>query len=155
MVARNGSNGTANQLVEDIFQTQLTEESYAQLAELEGAAIVGVGIWEGSVADVLEEEIPDNEARSVVDLDLYLEDNVLLELYGTVLYPSPETDALVGLTAIENALVKLIDSDGILREVAQSEDEALVLILSANRQLTLYAVVSAWVVDEWDDLPEE
>lgn len=157
MTSPNGTEATAEilELEDETFQTELTDEAYEELVELEGSQVVGVAFWDSSLADELDEEEPEDEARSVLDLDLYLEDNALLELYGAVLYINPEDGPLMGLAAMEEALIGMVDSESVLQEIAESEDGALVLVFAAEDAVNLLIAVSAWVVSEWDELPED
>jgi hypothetical protein len=91
----------------------------------------------------------------VIDLDLYLDDNTLLELYGASLFPAASQEPLVGLAALEAALVDLADSESELSEVAQTEDGALALVFGVDEQPKLIIAVGAWSVSEWDELPED
>lgn len=151
----NGQEPIVDELFEDVLHTELTDEAYDELAFSEGAVVVGLSFWESSVADELEEEPPAPEQRSVIDLDLYLDDNTLFELFGASLFPAEQTEPLVGIAAIEKALVDLADSESELNEVAQTEDGALALIFATGDELKLIITVSAWSVSEWDELPEE
>ena len=154
MQSQNGRNGADEEFEEEVLQTELTQEAFEELAALEGAVVIGVSFWESSLADDLEEP-PDEESRMLVDLDLYLEDNTLLELYGCLLYSSLEGLPLAGAQTQEDALIKLVDSESELAEVAESEEGELVLIFASGAQPSLILVVGAWMVSEWEELPEE
>jgi hypothetical protein len=151
----NGQEPIVDELFEDVLHTELTDEAYEELAVSEGAVVVGLSFWESSVADELEEEPPAPEQRSVIDLDLYLDDNTLFELFGASLFPAEQTEPLVGIAAIEKALVDLADSESELSEIAQTEDGVLALVFGTGEELKLIITVSAWSVSEWDELPEE
>jgi hypothetical protein len=140
---------------EDELITELTDEAFEELAELEGSTVVGISFWDSSLADELEEEELTPEQRMLVDLDIFLEDNVALELYGVALYTTPESEPLVGMQRLEEALVKMVDQESVLDEVAESEDGGLVLVFAAADDVTLLASVSAWSISEWDELPED
>ncbi|MCS6845727.1 MAG: hypothetical protein NZ528_15615 [Caldilineales bacterium] len=155
------TNGTSDvvasaELLEDELITELTDEAYEELASLEGSLVVGVSFWDSSLADDLEEGEIAPEERMLLDLDIYLENNVTLELYGVALYTSLEDpEPVVGMENLEQALVAMVDRESILDEVAESEDGALVLVFSAGGEITLLASVSAWTISEWDELPSE
>lgn len=151
----NGQEPIVDELFEDVLHTELTDEAYEELAVSEGAVVVGLSFWESSVADELEEEAPTPEQRSVIDLDLYLDDNTLFELFGASLFPPEQSTPLVGVAAIEKALVEMADSESELSEVAQTEDGALALVFAAGEDLKLIITVGAWSVSEWDELPED
>lgn len=151
----NGQEPIGDELFEEMLHTELTDEAYEELAVSEGAVVVGLSFWESSIADELEEEPPTPELRSVIDLDLYLDDNTLFELFGASIFPAEQNAPLVGVAAIEKALVDMADSESELNEVAQTEDGALALIFAAGEDLKLIITVGAWSVSEWDELPEE
>ena len=151
----NGQEPIVDELFEDVLHTELTDEAYEELVVSEGAVVVGLSFWESSVADELEEEPPTPEQRSVIDLDLYLDDNTLFELFGASIFPAEKNTPLVGVEAIEKALVDMADSESELSEVAQTEDGALALIFAAGDDLKLIITVGAWSISEWDELPED
>lgn len=157
MASHNGTSEVAEtvEMLEEELITELTDEAYEELASLEGSLVVGVSYWDSSLADETEEGEIAPEERMLLDLDVYLEDNVALELYGVALYPSLESEPVVGLENLERALVNMVDRESILDEVAESEDGALVLVFSSGGEVTLLASVGAWTISEWDELPEE
>lgn len=141
-------------LEEDTLQTELTEEAYEELADLEGSVVVGLSFWDSSLADELEEEPVESGERQLLDLDLFLEDNATLELYGALLYLDPESEPLVGMSALEKALVAMVDQESTLSEVAETGDGAPVFVFAAGDQVTLIITAGAWTVSEWEELPE-
>lgn len=151
----NGTEELMDDLSDEILHTDLTDEAYEELAVSEGAVVVGLAFWDSSLADEVADETPTDEERVVIDLDLYLDDNTLLELYGASLFAADSQEPLVGVKAIEEALVDLADSESELSEVAQTEDGALALVFAAAEQPKLIIAVGAWAVSEWDELPEE
>lgn len=158
MASTNGTSEIVDDLElfeDDELITELTDEAFEELAELEGSTVVGISFWDSSLADELEEEEPTPEQRMLIDLDIFLEDNVALELYGVALYTSPESDPVVGMQRLEEALVSMVDQESVLDEVAESEDGGLVLVFAAGEDITLLASVSAWSISEWDELPED
>jgi len=154
-------NGTDNQEqtvvldMEDVLYTELNDENFAELAGLEGSMVVGVSFWDSSIADDLDAEPPSEANRTLLDLDVYLDDNVLLELFGSALYRSPEEDPLVGMEAMEAALVDLVDSECTLDEVAETEDGGPVLVFAVEDQIKLIISVGAWAVSDYEELPDE
>lgn len=141
-------------LEEDTLQTELTEEAYEELADLEGSVVVGLSFWDSSLADELEEEPVESSQRQLLDLDLFLEDNATLELYGALLYLDPESDPLLGMPALEKALVAMVDQESTLGEVAETEDGAPVFVFTAGDKVTLIITAGAWTIGEWEELPE-
>lgn len=140
---------------EEVLLTELTDEAYDELAGLEGSAVVGLSFWDSSLADELEEGPVEAERRTLIDLDLFLEDNVTLELYGAALLTSPESEPIVGMKALEEALVAMVDRESILDEVAETEDKSPVFVFAADDQITLIITVGAWAISEWEELPED
>ena len=151
----NGTEELMDDLSDEILHTELTDEAYEELAVSEGAVVVGLAFWDSSLTDEMEEEPPTPEMRVSIDLDLYLDDNTLLELYGASLFLADSQEPLVGVAALEKALVDLADSESELSEVAQTEDGALALVFGVEEQPTLIIAVGAWSVSEWDELPED
>ena len=82
----NGTEELMDDLSDEILHTDLTDEAYEELAVSEGAVVVGLSFWDSSLADEVADETPTDEERVVIDLDLYLDDNTLLELYGASLF---------------------------------------------------------------------
>ena len=151
----NGTEELMDDLSDEILHTELTDDAYEELAVSEGAVVVGLAFWETSLADEIEEEPPSSEERVMIDLDLYLDDNTLLELYAVSLFQAESQEPVVGLEAIETALVDLADSESELSEVAQTEDGALALVFATAEQTRLIIAVGAWSVSEWEELPED
>ena len=151
----NGTEELMDDLSDEILHTELDDEAYEELAVSEGAVVVGLAFWDSSLADEMEDEPPSSETRVVIDLDLYLDDNTLLELYGASLFAANSQEPMVGVAAIEAALVDLADSESELSEVAQTEDGALALVFGVEEQPKLIIAVGAWSVSEWDELPED
>jgi hypothetical protein len=115
---------------------------------------MGVAFWDSSLVDDLEDEMVGDQDRDVIDLDLYLADNVLLELIGAALYRLPELSLVMGVLALEEILVELVDRDGVLVEVAESEDGAPALVFGTDAGPFLAIVVGGWLISKWDELPE-
>jgi hypothetical protein len=126
---------------------------------------VGAALWEDSLSDNPDgeegadgeepEEIIDPESRQFVDMDIYLDENVQLELYEVALYTSLDEDPIVGLTAIGTLLSKEIEAGLWLEEVAVDEDEQLVLVMTRQHEPRFYLNVGGWSTSEWDELPED
>lgn len=135
--------------------TTVDDELYAELGELTGQKIVYVAVWEDSLAGALEEEEVDPEAQDTFDIDLYLADGAYFELYSVTCFDGLDGDPWVGLEQTTNRLIGLAGRGAVLEEVAVDEQEQLVLVLRcANGQL-IYIDVAAWLLEEWDELPED
>lgn len=137
------------------FHQKVTDELYNDLVEgIEGEKVVGLALWEESLADEEDGSVPPEE-RTIFDLDLYLENQLYLELYATCVFQDPESDPLHGLDQLGKIFSRLVDTGIWLDEIAVTEDDELVLILSRNRQPQLYLNVGGWALEAWETLPEE
>lgn len=161
ILSENGNGG------ESFINTTVSDELYDELAELEGLQVVGAALWEDSLSDTPDGEedaedegdepveIIDPESRQFVDMDIYLDENVQLELYEVALYTSLDEDPIIGLTAIGTLLSKEIEAGLWLEEVAVDEDEQLVLVMTRQHEPRFYLNVGGWSTTEWDELPED
>jgi hypothetical protein len=137
------------------FHQFVTDELYTELVEtVEGEKVVGLALWEESLADAEEEEV-DADTRELFDFDLYLENKLYLEIYAAYIFQDPNSDALRGLDRIGKMFSGLIEEGLWLDEIAVTEENELVLILSRNRQPLLYLNVGGWAIEEWETLPDE
>ncbi|RIK52886.1 MAG: hypothetical protein DCC57_09210 [Chloroflexi bacterium] len=134
--------------------TQVDDEQYNNLVELEGQKVVHAAIWEDALADALAGLPGVNDGPAGVDIDLYLKDGVYFELYGVFCYPTLDQDPILDRAALESQLAALIATGLWLEEIAVDEDEALVLVLAQNHRPRLYVQVGAWLLDEWEELPD-
>jgi hypothetical protein len=137
------------------FHQFVTDELYNELLEtVEGQKVVGLALWEESLADAEDEEV-DPDARELFDFDLYLENQLYLEIYASYIFKDPNSDALRGLDQIGKMFSELIEEGLWLDEIAVTEDNELVLILSRSHQPLLYLNVGGWAIEEWETLPDE
>jgi len=137
------------------MSTRLTDEIYEQLEEdVIGEKVVGLALWEESLADE-EESVPEADERQVFDLDLYLENNVYFELYGVLFFTDQDGDPLQGLDQIGTIVAELTDKGVWLDEIAATDEDEMVLILSQNHEPKLYLSVGGWTLNEWDTLPDD
>lgn len=142
--------------------THVDDEQYEELSELNGQHVVHVSVWEEGLADSITS--PQNEGGKAsaassdeevaADIDLYLRDGVYFELYGTLCYTDLDAPPLSDLAQIEQRLQRLVKAGVELEEVAVDEDDGLVLVLAQRHQPVLYLQVGAWLLDEWEELPE-
>ena len=51
-------------------------------------------------------------------------------------------------------LATLVKSGARLNDIAVDEDDGLILVIGASGGQTLYLAVGAWLLAEWDELPE-
>jgi hypothetical protein len=141
--------------VEFDFYTVVDDELYeALIDEVGGEKIAGIALWEESMADSSDETPPAAEDRILVDLDLYLDNQVSLELYGVAAFTDPDGDPLQGLHHIGQTLADLVDGGLWLEEIAVDEDDELVLVLARNHRPMLLLSVGGWSLGEWDELPQ-
>lgn len=155
MASQNGTEAAAELPEPEDIQFELTDEAFEELADLEGKSVIGVSFWDSSLADELEEEPPDSENRVALDIDFFLEDHALLEVYGAALFSSTDGDQLlVGMTALEAGLVTLVDHEAVLSEVAETEDGNPVFVFAVGDAIVLVVAAGAWAIDAWEELPE-
>ena len=150
-----------NQPIPNLY-TSVDDELYDELQGLIEQRIVRVEVWEESLADALAENSADPATtpaslaqQTAFDLDLYLDDGIYFELYGTVCLPNPEAEPLQGLETVTTQLDKLVTRGLWLVDVAVDENDALVLVLGVDNQAQLYLVVSGWLLEEWDEVEDE
>ena len=75
---------------DDDLYYSLDDDRRAELNEMVGLKVLGIELWEESIADEEGVQPPAAEDRMFVDCDLYFDDNLALELYVTSVYPDPE-----------------------------------------------------------------
>ena len=134
--------------------TRVDDEVYGELAEMVDQKILSFVLWEESLSDELENIETSEEEIVAADIDLYLEGGVYFELYGAVSYPKLTDDPLQGASTIHKRLSTLISKGVWLDEVAVDEHDQLVLVLSQQHQPVLFLAIGGWVIDMWDELPE-
>ncbi|HRJ40680.1 MAG: hypothetical protein KJZ86_18775 [Caldilineaceae bacterium] len=137
------------------MNTRLTDELYEEMEDnVIGEKVVGLALWEESLADD-EENRPEADERQVFDLDLYLENNLYFELYGVLFFTDQDGDPLQGLDRIGTIVAELTDKGVWLDDIAATEEDEMVLILSQNHEPKLYLSVGGWTLNEWETLPDE
>jgi hypothetical protein len=143
--------------------THVDDEQFDELSELNGQPVVHVAVWEEGLADSITTAVraasapsaaSDADDEVAADIDLYLRDGVYFELYGTLCYTDLDEPPLNDLTQIEQRLQRLVKAGVTLEEVAVDEEDGLVLVLGQRRQPVLYLQVGAWLLDEWEELPD-
>ncbi|NUQ38159.1 MAG: hypothetical protein HUU23_10235 [Caldilineales bacterium] len=134
---------------------KLTDDLWEAMAPLEGAAVTSLVIWDSSLVDESLEGPITDETRVYVDFELYLEDHILLELYGAAVLPDENSEALVGLDAIGEALSALAAEGAVIQEICADQEEGMVLVLTSESGASLFVAVTAWLQTTWDTLPED
>jgi hypothetical protein len=134
--------------------TTMDDELYAELSQLAGQKIVLVEVWEDSLSTALEGEEVDPQEQASFDIDLYLADGAYFELYSAACFDDPDSDPWQGLETVSTRLAAAAKQGATLQEVAVDEEDQLVLVLSYGRDKQLYLPVAAWLLEEWDELPE-
>jgi hypothetical protein len=140
--------------------THVDDEQYDELSELSGQPVVHVSVWEEGLADAITSTelgagmSSDTDDGTAADIDLYLRDGVYFELYGTLCYTDLDASPLRGLANIEQKLQQAVKAGAVLEEIAVDEDEGLVLVLAQRHQPVMYLQVGAWLLDEWEELPD-
>jgi len=136
------------------LMTTVDDETYDELMALVEQRIVHIALWEDSLADGLADRPADSAALDTFDIDLYLEDGVYFELYGVACFDDPDAEAWNGLATTGERLATLVKSGARLNDIAVDEDDGLILVIGASGGQTLYLAVGAWLLAEWDELPE-
>jgi hypothetical protein len=140
--------------------THVDDEQYEELSALNGQRVLFASVWEEGLADSLaaiNPATPGNTNTSdevAADIDLYLADGVYFELYGTLCYTDLDAPPLSDLAQIEGRLQRLVKAGVKLEEVAVDEEDGLVLVLAQHHKPVFFLQVGAWLLDEWEELPE-
>ncbi len=136
---------------EEELYTELDDDRRAEFNELLGLSVLGVELYEDSLGDEEEETPVAPEARVFFDCDLYLDNNMALELYVTSAYPDPEGDPVVGMDAIFETLGRLSDEKLELVDYGEADEEGgLALAFGRGDKTMIVLVSSAWMVSEWE-----
>lgn len=136
------------------LMTTVDDEMFEELSALAGQQIVHVDIWEDSLGSAIEEEAVDPVRQTSFDVDLYLADGAYFELYSVECYDDPDGDPWMGLDRVSKRLAGLSKRGAVLEEVAVDEEEQLVLVLQYTPDQHVYLPVAAWLLAEWDELPD-
>jgi hypothetical protein len=134
--------------------TTVNDELYDELGELTEQKIVHFELWEDSLADALGDKADTAPPDTLFDLDLYLEDGVYFELYGTQLFTDPDDEPWQGLDGVQRQLSALVKRGLWLIEVAVNPEDGLVLVLGQGETAHLYLEIGGWLIEEWDELPD-
>lgn len=134
--------------------TSVDDETYDELTTLIGERIVHVALWEDSLADALSERPASADQQTTFDLDLYLEGGVYFEMYGVACFDNPDAEAWRGLTQTGARLAAFVTGRAQLGDVAVDDDDGLVLVITAPDGRNTYLVIGAWLLAEWDELPD-
>lgn len=141
--------------------TQVDDEQYDELSELTGQVVVHIGVWEEGLAESIASTDSGYSSTGestdegiAADIDLYLRDNVYFELYGTLCYTDLDAPPLTSLVEIEQQLQQFLKVGGKLLEIAVDEEDGLVVVLGKGKKPHFYLQVGAWLLDEWEELPE-
>lgn len=140
---------------EDELYYELDDDRRAELNEIVGLKVLGIELWEESIADEEEEQPPAAEERMFVDCDVYFEDNVAVELYVAAVYPDPEGDPVVGVDAIFAAVGRLADENLELVDYGENDEEegGIALAFGRGDNVEMVIVANAWMVTDWE--PDE
>ena len=95
--------------------------------------------------------------KSVVDVDFYFEDNLLLELYSAMVYESEDSPFVRGVERIARLLTNAVERGIRLVEIAEEEESGAPIFIFEETEgdRELLVVADGWIVDTWDELPEE
>lgn len=140
---------------EDELYYELDDDRRAELNEIVGLKVLGIELWEESIADEEEEQPPAPDERVFVDCDVYFDENVALELYVAAVYPDPDGDPVTGVDNIFAAIGKLADDNLELVDYgeADEEDGGIALAFGRGDNVGMVLVANAWMVTDWE--PDE
>lgn len=140
---------------EDELYYELDDDRRAELNEMVGLKVLGIELWEESIVDDEEDQPPAAEERVFVDCDLYLDDNVAIELYVASVYPDPDGEPVVGVDAIFAAVGRLADDHLELVDFGDADEEegGLALAFGIGDEVKTVLVAQAWMVSDWE--PDE
>jgi hypothetical protein len=139
-----------NSLDDDLY-TQLDDDRRAELDEMLGQAVLGIELWDESLGDEEDAEPVKPEARIFFDCDLYLEDNLALELYVAAAYPDPEKDPVSGMDTIFDVVGRLADDKMELVDYGEADEEGgIALAFGKGDDVKLVLVASAWMISDWE-----
>lgn len=155
------NNGVDDQLEEyedmgdDELFYELDDDRRAELNEIVGLKVLGIELWEESIADEEEDQPPSAEERMFVDCDLYFDENVALELYVAAVYPDPDGDPLVGVDPIFGAVGRLADDNLELVDYGEADEDegGIALAFGHGDKVQMVIVANAWMVTDWE--PDE
>ncbi len=140
---------------EDELFYELDDDRRAELNEMVGLKVLGIELWEESIVDEEEDQPPAAEERVFVDCDLYLEDNVAIELYVASVYPDPDGEPVIGVDAIFAAVGRLADDHLELIDFGDADEEegGLALAFGIGDEVKTVLVAQAWMASDWE--PDE
>ncbi len=160
-ISSNGHDPSPEMDVNELpLEVELDEESWAQLDDLIGKALLGIALWTEPLAAALADELSEEDRRaleSVVDVDLYFEDHMLLELYSAMVYPNEDEEPIEGVDRISETLSRLVARGLHLVDVAEEEETGAPILIFEDFKggPGCLIVADGWVVDTWEKLPEE
>ena len=131
-------------------QTEATAEDLRNIRALARHGIIDVEIWDSSLADP-ENEPPPPHLRSVVDFDLYFENQSVLELYAATIHPSADAAPLVGLDNIADRLGQIVTRSGVLSLVDWAEDTGLTLMFGLGEHDFMFIAAQGWALEQWSE----
>ena len=134
---------------------KLTDELWEEIIELEGISVASLVVWDSSLVDDSLDDPVTDENRVYVDFEIYLDDHMMLELYGAAVLEDESSDALVGFDNIGQTLSRLAEKGALIQEIAADQEDRLVLILQNQEGKRLLTPITAWLLTSWDALPEE
>jgi hypothetical protein len=138
--------------MDDELYTVLDENMREEFDSMLGLKVVGLEIWEESLADEEEEAPIKAEERVFFDCDLYLEDEIALELYVAAAYPDPDKDPVKGMDDIFKIVGTLSDDDLQVLDYDQADEEGgLAIAFGKDDQVRLILVAGAWMISEWEE----
>ncbi len=161
--SRNGTHPTPEEELEEalFLETDLDEEVIALLDSLLGKRVLSLALWTDPLAQVVADDLEEVERRLLqdifVDVDLYFEDHLLLELYNTMVYLDETRPPVEDKARVARTLNRFVERGMQLIEIAEEEETGAPIFIFEQPDSGdhLLLVADGWLVDTWDYLPEE
>ncbi len=161
--SRNGTHPTSEEELDDalFLETDLDDEVTALLDSLVGKRVLSLALWADPLAQAVIDDLEEVERHLVqdmlVDVDLYFEDNLLLELYNTLVYLDESRPPIEDKERVARTLNRFVEQGIHLVEIAEEEETGAPVFIFEQPETGdhLLLVADGWLVDTWDYLPEE
>ena len=133
------------------YNLSVDDQTLDELRTLEGQSISKIALWDETIIDALEDSAL---GATAVDMDVYLEHGVLFELYGVLCYPDLDDEPIANVAELSQLLTGLQGKESLLDGVAVDTEDDLVLVVLDAEDQPLYLNAGAWMLEEWEELPD-
>ena len=132
------------------YHLSIDDQTLEELRTLEGQSIKKIALWDETIVYALGH---DALSAAAVDIDVYLEDGVLFELYGVLCYTDLDDEPIADAAELSLKLSGFQGEESFLDEVAMDTEDDLVLVALDAEDQPLYLNAGAWMLEEWEELP--